>query len=77
MKLVPGLNFIIKDLLSVLIFILSDHISNDSLNCANKYNCCLCIFLGKLFILVLKFLIDLSETCIHLLDIFWIKLKPD
>jgi len=31
-------NFIIEDLLSVLILIIADQILNDSLCCSNKYN---------------------------------------
>ena len=34
----PWPNFIIKDLPSVLILIIADQISNDSLCCSNKYN---------------------------------------
>ena len=44
-----GPNFIIKDLPSVLILILA---LNDSLCCSNKYNWCLCRFIGKLYILL-------------------------
>jgi len=34
----PWPNFIFKDLPSVLIHIIADHISNDSLCCSYKYN---------------------------------------
>ena len=58
---------------------------------SNKYNGCLCTCIGKLEILLLTFLInlseickdlpeickDLSEICKDLPEIFWIELKPD
>ena len=59
-----GPNFIIKDLPSVLILIIADQMLNDSLRCAYKYNWCLCRFIGKLYILLWTFLINLSDICI-------------
>ena len=53
-----GPNFIIKDLPSVLIVIIADHISNDSLCYFNKYNLCLCTFIDKLYIPLLSFLLN-------------------
>jgi len=44
-KLVPGLDVIINDLLSVLILIIADQIVNDLLWCSYKYNWCLCRFI--------------------------------
>ena len=72
-----GPNFIIKDLPSVLILIIADQILNDSLCCSNTYNWCLCRFMGKLYILLLTFLITLFEICIILHEIYWIKSKSD
>ena len=72
-----GPNFIIKDLFLVLILIIANQISNDSLCCFNKYNFCLCRFIGKLYILFLTFLINLSKICIISHERVWIKLKPD
>jgi len=64
------------DLPSMLILIIADQILNDSLCCSYKYNGCLFRVICKLYILLLTFLI-LSEICIILLEICWIKLKPD
>ena len=50
--------FIIKDLPSALILIIADQWLNDSLCCSNKSNWCVCIFLCKLYILRLTFLIN-------------------
>jgi len=63
--------------LSELILIIADQILNDSLCCSYKYNWCLCRFIGKLYILLLTFLIYLSVICIFLPETIWIKLKPD
>ena len=71
-----GLDFLIKDLPSVLILTIADQIVNDSLCCSYTYNCCLCRVIGKLYILLLTFLIDLSEICVIVHDIISIKLKP-
>ena len=68
-----GSNFIIKDLPSVLILIITDQILNDSMCCSYKYNWCLCRFIGKLYI----FLITLFEICIFWHEVYWIKFKPD
>ena len=70
----PGLDFIITDLPSVLILMIADQIWNHSLCCSYKYNWCLCRVIGKLEILLLTLLIILSDICIILLEIFWIKL---
>jgi len=43
----------------------------------NKYNFCLCTFIGKLYILLLTFLVYLSELCISVLELVLIKLKLD
>ena len=43
---------------------------NDSLCCSYKYNWCLCRFIGELYILLLTFLIILSEICIISHEIF-------
>ena len=59
-KAIPGPNFIIKDLPSVLILIITDNILNDLLCCSNKYNRRLCRIIGKLYILLLAFLMNLS-----------------
>jgi len=56
-----GPDFIIKDLPSVLIQIIADQLLNDSLCCSNKYNWCLCRFIGKLYILLQTILIKLFE----------------
>ena len=66
-----------KDLLGVLILIIPDQISNDLLCCSNKYKWCLCTCTRKLYILLLTFLINVSEICIILPETFWIKLKTD
>ena len=62
---------------SVTHIMIATQILNDSLCCSYKYNWCLCRFIGTLYILLLTFLINLSEICIILHEIFWIKLKPD
>ena len=49
----PEPNFIIKDLPSVLNWIIADQIFNDSLFCFNKYNWCFCTCIGKLYFLLL------------------------
>ena len=67
-------NFTIKDLPSVLIIIISDQILNDSLCCLNKYNWCLCRFIGKLYILLWTLLEILSVISIFVHEVFWIKL---
>ena len=69
--MITGPNFIVK-LPSVLILIIADHFLNESLCCSNQYNCCLCTCIGKLYILLLKFLINLSEIYVILAEIFWI-----
>ena len=51
-QLGPRHNFIIEDLPSVLILIISDQILNYSRCCSNKYNGCLCRFIGKLYVLL-------------------------
>jgi len=66
-KLVPGLDVIINDLLSVLILIIADQIVNDLLCCSYKYNWCLCRFI---YILLLTFLLNVSGICIILHVIF-------
>jgi len=66
----------------VLILIVADQILNDSLCCSYTYNLSLCRLLGKLDILLLIFLINLSnkkqkqlsEKSIILHQTFWIKL---
>jgi len=58
------LDFIIKDLPSVLIFIIPDQIVHESLRCSCKYNCYLCRFIDKLYSPLLTILINLSEICI-------------
>ena len=73
----PGLDFIIKDLPSVLILIIAYQTLNDSLCCSNKYNWCVCRFIGKQYILLLTFLINLSEICIIVHERILIKFKPD
>jgi len=37
---------------SALILIIADQLLNDSLYCSNKYNGCICEFIGKLYILL-------------------------
>ena len=37
----------------------------------------ICRFIGKLYTLLLIFLIKKSEICISVYEMFWIKLKPD
>jgi len=54
------------DLPSVLILIIADQNLDNSLCCSNKYNWYLCSFTGQLYILLLTFLLDLSEICIIL-----------
>ena len=73
MKQPPGPNFIIKDLPSVVILKITDNGLKHSLCCFNKYNWCLCTCISKLYILLLTCLINLSETCIILPELFWIK----
>ena len=77
MKQPPGPNFIIKDLPSVVILKITGHGLKHSLCCFNKYNWCLCTCISKLYILLLTCLINLSETCIILPELFWIKHKLD
>ena len=77
MKQPPGPNFIIKDLPSVVILIITDNGLKHSLCCFNKYNWCLCTCISKLYILLLTCLINLSETCIIKPELFWIKHKLD
>ena len=72
-----GPNFIIKDLPEVLILIIADHISIDSLCISYKYNRCLCKFIGELYTHFLTFLVHLSEICVLLHAIFRIKLRHD
>ena len=40
-----------------------------------KYNWCLCRFIGKLYILLLTFLMNLSEICITLHEFSWSRIK--
>ena len=40
-----------------------------------KYNWCLCRFIGKLYILLLTFLMNLSEICITLHGLSWSRIK--
>ena len=70
-----GPTFTIEDLPLMLILIIADNFLNDSLCCSYKYNCCWFGFTCKLYILLLTFLINLSDICITLPEIFWIKLK--
>ena len=65
-----GLEFIIKDLPSVLILIIADRMLNDSLCYSYKYNWFVCRFIDKLYILFWTFLINLL---LH--EIFWITLN--
>ena len=67
-----GLDFIIKNLPSVLIQIIVDQSLNDSLCCPYAYNWYLCTLIGKLYFLLLTLLMNLSEI-LH--EIFWIKGK--
>ena len=58
----------------VLILIIADHILNELQFCSNKH-VFLYRFIGKPYILLLTFLINLSEICIIFSEIFWIKFK--
>jgi len=66
-------DFIIKDLPSVLILIITDQIFNYLL-CFLPHSTCVYVYL---YILLLIVLINLSEICRILHEIFWIKLKPE
>ena len=70
------LDFIIEDLPSVLILIISKQVLNESLCRSYKFNWCVCRCIGKLWILTVTFLINLSEICIIMHTLFWIKFKP-
>ena len=55
----PGLDFITMDFLpSVLVLINANQILNESQSSSNKYISCLCRFIGKLYILLLTFLVN-------------------
>ena len=70
-----GLDFIIKDLPSVLILrITANQILINLLCCSYKYNWCLCRFIGKLYILLWTLLEILSVISIFVHKVFWIKL---
>ena len=61
-----------------LILIIADQSLNYLLCCSYKCNWCLIGFMGKLFILLLSFLINVSKKlCIILHELFWIKFRPD
>jgi len=66
-------DFIIKDLPSVLILIITDQILYYLL-CFLPYSTCVYVYS---YILLLIVLISLSEICRILHEIFWIKLKPE
>ena len=72
-----GLDFIIKDLPTVLIILFANQKLKKLLCCSYKYNWYLCRLIGKLqvYFLLLTFLIHLSEICINLHEVFGIKLK--
>ena len=42
-----------------------------------QIHCCICRIIVQLYILLLKIRIIVSEVCIILHEIYWIKLKPD
>ena len=70
-----GLDFIIKDLPSVLILrITANQILINLLCCSYKYNWCLCRFINKLYILLWTLLEILSVISIFVHKVFWIKL---
>ena len=70
-----GLDFIIRDIPSVLKLILADQILDDSLCSSYKCNWCICRFIDKLYILSLTFRIPLPEVRIMLNEIFLIQVK--
>ena len=72
-----GLDFITKDLPSVLIQIIADQLLNDSLFCSYTYNEHYSRLSIILWFLLLTFLIKLSELCISLQEILCNKLKLD
>ena len=43
----------------------------------NALKRCLCRYIGKIYMLLLTFMINLSEVCIILHEIVWIKFMPD
>ena len=71
----PGLDFIIKDLPSVLILIIADQRLNESRCCCNKFQGCQCRYIDKQYILLLLLLKYLSEIYVSVHEVCWIKLN--